>query len=387
MFGQRIKIFTLLGFEVRADLSWIVLAVLVTWSLARGVFPDYFENLPERTYWFMGAAGALGLFLSIIFHELSHSLIARKFGIPMKGITLFIFGGVAEMTEEAPDAKAEFWMALVGPASSLFLSAIFFVISRYGEGAGWSLPVVGVLFYLAWINVALAVFNLIPAFPLDGGRLLRAVLWGARENIQWATRVTSRLGSGFGILLIALGLYSVIQGQFIGGIWWFLIGMFVRSAAQTSYQQLLTRKALEGERVSRFMVTDPVTVPPGISLQQLVDHYIYRHHFKMYPIVEEGRLLGYVTVRQLKEVPHDRWDRVTVGEVAMPLLPEMTIPSDTDALRALSVMNRTGSSRLMVVEGDRLVGIIALKDLLQFLSLKLSLEETKQPAARSRDVP
>ena len=377
MFGQRIKIFSLLGFEVRVDLSWIVLAVLVTWSLARGVFPDYFENLPERTYWFMGAAGALGLFLSIIFHELSHSLIARKFGIPMKGITLFIFGGVAEMTEEAPDAKAEFWMALVGPASSLLMGAMFFAIWRYGEGTGWPVPAVGVLFYLAWINVALAVFNLIPAFPLDGGRLLRAVLWGLRKNLQWATRITSRLGSGFGILLIALGLYFIIQGQFIGGIWWFLIGMFVRSAAQTSYQQLLTRKALEGEVVSRFMVANPVTVPPTASLQQLVDHYIYRHHFKMYPIVEDGRLTGCVTLRQLKEVPHDQWDRVTVREVARACSPAMNIPPDTDALQALSIMNRTGSSRLMVVEGDRLVGIIALKDLLQFLSLKLSLEETE----------
>ena len=377
MFGQRIKIFSLLGFEVRVDLSWIVLAVLVTWSLARGVFPDYFENLSERTYWFMGAAGALGLFLSIIFHELSHSLIARKFGISMKGITLFIFGGVAEMTEEAPDAKAEFWMAIVGPASSILLGAMIFAIWRYGESAGWPVPAVGVLFYLAWINVALAVFNLIPAFPLDGGRLLRAVLWGFRKNLQWATRITSRLGSGFGILLIALGLYSIIQGQFIGGIWWFLIGMFVRSAAQTSYQQLLTRKALEGEMVSRFMVTNPVTVPPATSLQQLVDHYIYRHHFKMYPIVEDGRLTGCVTLRQLKEVPHDQWDRVTVREVARPCSPAMNIPPDTDALQALSIMNRTGSSRLMVVEGDRLVGIIALKDLLQFLSLKLSLEETK----------
>jgi len=377
VFGQRIKIFSLLGFEVRVDLSWIVLAVLVTWSLARGVFPDYFENLSERTYWFMGAAGALGLFLSIIFHELSHSLIARRFGIPMKGITLFIFGGVAEMTEEAPDAKAEFWMAIVGPASSILLGALIFAIWRYGESAGWPVPAVGVLFYLAWINVALAVFNLIPAFPLDGGRLLRAVLWGFRKNLQWATRITSRLGSGFGILLIALGLYSIIQGQFIGGIWWFLIGMFVRSAAQKSYQQLLTRKALEGEMVSRFMVTNPITVPPTTSLQQLVDHYIYRHHFKMYPIVEDGRLTGCVTLRQLKEVPHDQWNRVTVREVARPCSPAMNIPPDTDALQALSIMNRTGSSRLMVVVGDRLVGIIALKDLLQFLSLKLSLEETE----------
>jgi Zn-dependent protease/CBS domain-containing protein len=375
MFGRRIKIFSLLGFEVRVDLSWVILAVLITWSLAEGVFPDYIEDLTETTYWLMGAAGALGLFLSIIFHDLSHSLVARQFGIPMKGITLFIFGGVAEMSEEAPDAKAEFWMALVGPASSLLMSSIFYLVSRYGEHAGWPDPVVGVISYLVWINVALAIFNLIPAFPLDGGRVLRSVLWGFRKNLQWATRVTSRFGSGFGILMIVFGLYFIIRGQFIGGIWWFMIGLFLRNAAQMSYQQLLTRKALEGEMVRRFMVTDPVTVSPAITLHQLVAHYIYRHHFKMYPIVEEGRLLGYVTVRQLKEIPHDQWDRVTVAEVARPCSPAMTIPPDTDALQALSIMNRTGSSRLMVVEGDRLVGLIALKDLLQFLSLKLALED------------
>lgn len=375
MFGRRVKIFSLLGFEVRVDLSWVVLAVLVTWSLADGVFPDYVEGLTETAYWLMGVAGALGLFLSIILHELSHSLVARRFGIPMKGITLFIFGGVAEMSEEAPDAKAEFWMALAGPASSLLVSSIFYLASRYGASAGWSDPVTGVIGYLVWINIALAVFNLIPAFPLDGGRVLRSVLWGLRKNLRWATRVTSRLGSGFGIVMIVFGLYFIIRGQFIGGIWWFMIGLFLRNAAQMSYQQLLTRKALEGERVRRFMVTNPVTVSAGVTLHQLVNHYIYRHHFKMYPIVEDGRLLGYVTVRQLKEVPHDRWDRVTVGEIARPCTPAMTIPPDTDALQALSIMNRTGSSRLMVVEGDRLVGLIALKDLLQFLSLKLALEE------------
>jgi CBS domain-containing protein len=255
------------------------------------------------------------------------------------------------------------------------MSSIFYLVSLYGEHAGWPDPVVGVIGYLVWINIALAIFNLIPAFPLDGGRVLRSVLWGFRKNLQWATRVTSRLGSGFGILMIVFGLYFIIRGQFIGGIWWFMIGLFLRNAAQMSYQQLLTRKALEGEMVRRFMVTDPVTVSPAITLHQLVDHYIYRHHFKMYPIVEEGRLLGYVTVRQLKEIPHDQWDRVTVAEVARPCSPAMTIPPDTDALQALSIMNRTGSSRLMVVEGDRLVGLIALKDLLQFLSLKLALEE------------
>lgn len=358
------------------DLSWVVLTVLITWSLAVGVFPDHVENLPERTYWVMGAVGALGLFLSIVFHELSHSLVARRFGIPMKGITLFIFGGVAEMSEEAPDAKAEFWMALVGPASSLFMGTVFYLVSLHGENAGWPEPATGVIGYLAWINVALAIFNLIPAFPLDGGRVLRSILWGLRKDLSWASRVTSRLGTGFGVLMIALGLYFIIRGRFIGGVWWFMIGWFLQNAARMSYRRLLTRKALEGERVGRFMVTNPVTVSPAITLHQLVDHYFYRHPFKMYPVVEEGRLVGYVTVRPLKEIPHDQWDRVTVRDVAQPCAPAVTIAADTDALQALAIMNRTGSSRLMVVEGDRLVGIVALKDLLQFLSLKLPLGET-----------
>jgi len=376
MFGKRIKLFKLLGFEVRIDWSWIIIALLITWSLSKGLFPAYYKNLSTQTYWWMGIIGALGLFLSIIAHEFSHSLVARKYGIPMKGITLFIFGGVAEMDEEPPSPKVEFMMAIAGPLSSIVIALVFYGVYSMGKQGGLSVPVNGVIGYLAMINALLAGFNLLPAFPLDGGRVLRSILWGVKKNLRWATYISSRIGSGFGILLIILGVIQIFRGNFVGGMWWFLIGMFLQGAAKASYQQLITRKALEGEPIRRFMKTDPVTVSPTVSLEHLVEDYIYKYHFKMFPVVEDSdRLLGCVTTKQVKEIPREDWNRKTVGEVASQCSPENTIEPQADAMKAISIMNRTGNSRLMVVEGGHLVGIIALKDLLELLSLKVELED------------
>src|SRR5512146_2292402 len=175
MFGKRITLFKVFGFEVRMDLSWLALGFLITWSLAKTVFPDYYKGLPEATYWWMGVAGAIGLFGSIVFHELAHSLVAKRFGLPIKGITLFIFGGVSEMEDESPSPKAEFFMAIAGPLSSILLGLILY--AAFTSGENYSMPFHGVLGYLAIINVVLAGFNLIPAYPLDGGRVLRSILW------------------------------------------------------------------------------------------------------------------------------------------------------------------------------------------------------------------
>jgi Zn-dependent protease/CBS domain-containing protein len=375
MFGKRISLFKLFGFEVRIDLSWIIIAVLITWSLAQGLFPFYFKNLSVETYWIMGIVGALGLFLSIIVHEFSHSLVARRQGMTMKGITLFIFGGVAEMGDEPPDAKAEFKMAIVGPLSSIAIALIFFGLYSAGKHGGWPAPVRGVIGYLAMINGLLAAFNLIPAFPLDGGRVLRSILWGLKKDLRWATHITSWIGSAFGILLIIYGVYNFLRGNFIGGMWWFLIGMFLRGAAQMSYRQLLTRKALEGEQVRRFMNSDPVSVTPNLTVDGLVEDYIYKYHFKFFPVVEQGdRLMGCITTAEVKKVPKEEWSQRTVGEVATQCSRDNTIEPQEDAVKALSIMNRNNMSRLMVVENGRLVGIIALKDMLKFLSLKVELD-------------
>jgi Zn-dependent protease/CBS domain-containing protein len=375
MFGKRIKLFKLLGFEVRIDLSWLIIAGLVTWSLADGLFPYLYPGLTSETYWFMGIVGALGLFISIIAHEFCHSLVARKFGMPMKGITLFIFGGVAEMGDEPPTAKAEFLMAIVGPLSSIAIGVIFYLIHLYGNSAGWNPPVNGVIYYIAYINGILAAFNLIPAFPLDGGRVLRSILWGIKGNLRWATRVSSAIGSAFGIALLILGIFWFIRGNIIGGVWMFLIGLFLRSAAQMSYQQLLVRKALEGESVRRFMNTNPVMVQSSATVKQLVEDYIYKYHYKMFPVMEGEKLLGCITTRQVKEIPREEWDRETVREAASACSVENTISPDTDAVKALAMMTQSGVSRLLVVENGRLLGVVTLKDLLDFFSLKVELEE------------
>jgi Zn-dependent protease/predicted transcriptional regulator len=378
MFWKRITLFRLLGFEVKIDLSWLLLALLVTWTLAKGVFPAYFPNLSARTYWWMGASGTAGLLVSIVFHELCHSLVARRYGLPIKGITLFIFGGVAEMEDEPPSPKAEFLMAVAGPVASIVLALLLAVAYAAVQQIGLPAGVTGVLYYLAYINFLLAIFNLVPAFPLDGGRMLRAALWGWRRDIRWATRISSATGSGFGLALIILAVLAVLQGNFIAGMWWFLIGMFIRTAAGMSYQRLLMQQALRGERVRRFMNASPVTVPRSISLQQLVEDYVYKYQHKMFPVVDNSTLAGCVTTREVKAVAREQWARRTVADVYKPCSRENTIAADADALEALSLMMRTGISRLMVVERGELVGIIALKDLLQFFSLKLELEE-QQP--------
>ena len=375
MFGKRINLFKLLGFEVRIDLSWIIIAVLIAWSLSTGLFPFYYKNLSIQIYWVMGIIAAVGLFISIIVHEFSHSLVARRYGMPMKGITLFIFGGVAEMEDEPPNPKVELLMAGVGPLSSMAIAGVFYGVSILGKTIGWGEAVNGVVVYLAAINALLAGFNLLPAFPLDGGRVLRAALWHWKRNVRWATRIAAQIGSGFGILLILLGLLNVFRGNFIGGMWWFLIGLFLRSAAKMSYRQLVTRAALEGEKVQRFMNPNPVTVQPTTTLKDFVEDYVYKYHFKMFPVVNSDRVIGCITTSQVKEVPREQWSDVTVRELALECTPDTTVKPDDDAIRALSLMRRTGGSRLVVVEDDQLAGVVSLKDMLEFLSLKVDLDE------------
>lgn len=379
-FGRSIELFKVFGFAIRLDPSWFIVAVLLTWTFATSAFPSQVPGLSPAVYWGMGVAGTLGLFMSVVLHELSHSLVARRFGLGIRGITLFIFGGVAEMTSEPPNPKAEFWIAAAGPAASLAIALAVFGLTLISETFGGPAGVTGVLAYLAYANGMLALFNLIPAFPLDGGRILRSILWGWKGSLRFATRVTSRIGGWFGLALIGTGVLVTVfvPGGFISGFWLFLIGLFVRNAAQMAYQQLLLRRAFEGEPVSRFMQADPVTVPRQISVAELVQSYIYRYHFKMFPVVDDaGRLLGCVTTRQVKELPREEWDRQTVGALALQCGPENTVRADMDAMQALAAMNRTGASRLMVVDGDRLLGILALKDLLRFFSLKMELEEAR----------
>jgi len=374
VFYKRIHLFNLLGFRIWIDFSWLIIAVLITWSLAN-TFPQYYPDLSTTSRWSMGVAGIVGLFASIVLHELSHSLVARHYGVPMKGITLFIFGGVAEMEREPANPKAKFLMAIAGPIASLFIALACFGSYLLAQAVGWPVEIQGVAGYLAWLNSALAVFNLVPAFPLDGGRVLRSALWRWKENLRWATRITSQIGSGFGLALIFLGLLIFIGGNVIGGMWWILIGLFLRGAAGMSYRQLQIRQALEGEQVSRFMNTDPVTVPAGTAVECLVEDYIYKYHFKMFPVLNEAdKLIGCVTTHQVKALDRNQWPERSVGEITLSCSEKNSVPPDADAIKVLTKMNREGFSRLMVVKDKQLVGIITLKDLLGFLAAKIELE-------------
>lgn len=372
MFGKGWRLFSLSGFEVRLDPSWLVLAVLVAWSLAT-YFPTVVHGYAPITYWAMGIATTAGLFVSIVLHEFAHSVVARRHDLPMRGITLFIFGGVAEMGSEPPSATAEFRMAAAGPALSVVLGLVLLGVNALAATVSPA-PVRAVVDYLGSLNLMLAAFNLIPAFPLDGGRVLRAILWRRSGNLTTATRTASRIGTGFGVVLMVLGAIVFLSGLIVQGIWYFVLGMFLRRLAAESYQQVLMRRALEGEPVRRFMTTDVVTIPPTATVQELVDDYVYRSHHKLYPVVDGGRLQGCVTTERIRTIPREEWGRRHVSDIAAHCSPDNSIAPDADAMQALDQMRRARTSRLLVASDGRLDGILTLKDLLAFFALKVELE-------------
>jgi Zn-dependent protease/CBS domain-containing protein len=376
MFGRRITLFKLLGFEVRLDASWLIIAALIVWTLAAGTFPSYYPGLSSATYLWMGVAGAILLFGSIVVHELCHSLVARRYGIPMKGITLFIFGGIAEMDEEPPSANSEFMMAIAGPLASVAIGFVFYAIEVAGRASA-PLPLTGILAYLALINWLLAAFNMVPAFPLDGGRVLRALLWRHNHDLRRATRTASKIGSGFGIALMILGVWNLFFGPIVTAIWWFLIGMFLKSVAQAAYQRVVVTSTLQGEPIKKFMHTELDTVTPETTIADLVNQHIYRNHHGMLPVLSDSnRLEGYVTSDQAKNVPREEWPAHKVEEIVTPATPENTITPDTESLEALRLMERSQNTRLMVVQDGHLVAVVSMKDLMTFLATKLDLENS-----------
>jgi len=361
-------LFSLLGFRVGIDLSWIIVAVLVSFSLAESVFPHYLPGYSRPVYWLMGIAGVAGLFISIVFHEFCHSMVARYFGLPIRGITLFIFGGVAEMAAEPPNAKSEFAMALAGPVSSVLLGSGFYALYLAGAKLHLPGPVGGVLRYLVWINLVLAVFNMVPAYPLDGGRIFRSVLWAVKGDLRWATKIASSLGSAFGLLLMGLGVVTLVKGGLVGGLWYVLIGMFIRGASRMSYRGFMMRTGLAGVQVGRLMQTNPKVIPAAERLENVVAEYFHPHGQEIFPVADVGRLIGCISLADIGHIPRDRVGEYRVGEMVRPCDGTNTISPSADAAEAVSLMNRTGSNTLLVVDAGRLVGVIRLNDLLNFLA-------------------
>ena len=375
MAARRWTLLRLFGFEIRFDLTWLILFALVIWTLSAGYFPEAYGHLSQGTYLWMAVIGAIGLIASIVIHELSHSLVARRFGMRISGITLFAFGGAAELEDEPPTAWAEFLMAAAGPAMSLVLALVFWLIAGALAGTAPT-PFVAVVRYLAGINVILAIFNCVPAFPLDGGRMLRAALWGWRGDVRWATRIASNLGGAFGVGLIVLGIVTALGGNLVGGMWYALIGLFVRAAAASAYQQLVTREVLGHVSLASLMTRDPVTASPETSIADLVDHYFLARNLKLVPVVANGAVVGVVDVRAAKAVPRQEWESRRIADIMTPLSPESTIQLGADAAAALAQMQRTAQTRLLVMDGTRLAGILSLSDILRMIGLRLDLDSS-----------
>ena len=374
MTGRSIPLFKVFGIPIRLDPTWFIIFALVAWTLAAAYFPITFKGLDGYVYWIMGAVASLMLFVSVLVHELGHSYAAQKLNIPVKSITLFLFGGVSETLDEPKSAKAELIMTVSGWGLSLVLAIVCFAASKLITGtAQVSLAAFAIVRYLAWINFLLFVFNGLPGLPLDGGRLLRAGIWHFSANIQKATYVASTTGSVFGVILIVGGVLMLFTGNLVGGMWFILIGFFLRTGAKSSYQQLVVRRALEGVHVSEVMSQKVVSIPATISVEQAVNEYFMRYHYHSFPVLDDGTLVGIVSLHDIRELDRDTWAGTSIGQIANRKVVELALHREDDLMDAVTKMSRFEVGRLPVIEDGHMIGIISRRDIMHRLSTKTDL--------------
>jgi len=363
------RIGRILGINVYIHISWFLVFVLFSLTLSEGYFPAAAPNLSKINYWLMGSIVTLILFGSILLHELAHSITAIKHNLPIKRITLFIFGGVAQIEREPDHPAAEFKIAIAGPLASL-ATALFFAVLY------WLFPgVVAVkvaLKYLAQVNVFLVLINLVPAFPLDGGRLLRALLWSFFKNLLRATRVAVNLGSFFAFLSIALGFIMVIYQNLIGGIWYIFLGWLLHQAGQNIYGQLALKQAFTGVKIFDVMTRDVVTVEAGLTINELVERF-FRYKYGAFPVVDNDEVVGMVSLHQVKEVPRREWDFKKVGEIMTPLEKCYRVEPEQEAVEVMLKMAAEDEGRALVMEDGNLVGILSRTDIMRLINMHLVL--------------
>lgn len=375
---------SVLGFEIRIDFSWFVIFLLILWSFSARVFPAQYPGLTAGTYLTMGTIGALLFFCSLLAHELAHSLVARSKGIPVEGITLFIFGGMARTKVEAEQPGDEFAIAVVGPLSSLLIAGLFAGVWWLGGLAGWT-AVSGVARYLAFLNVLLAAFNILPGFPLDGGRLFRSAVWKVTGDLTKATRWASAGGRLLAYLLIGLGVLQLFSGAALGGLWLIFIGWFLRNAAVMSLQQHVVRHVLEGVSAREIMSPRPVTVSPDLTLSDLVESYFLEERHHSFPVVELDQPVGLVTLQHVKEVPREEWTTRRVRDV-MTGAGEIVVGPREDVTRVLERMQSADERRVLVVENGMLLGIISASDVAGWIQRSQELEALRAAPREARGV-
>lgn len=360
------------GIDIGVHYTWLVVFVLVTVSLAVGFFPQTFPALSRTMDWLLGVLASLLLFVSVLVHELSHSVVAQSRGLQVRSITLFIFGGVSNIEGEPRSAGDELLIAGAGPLSSLALGVLFGALVLALAGA--SLALTALLSYLALVNVLLAIFNLIPGFPLDGGRVFRAAAWAVTGSYFRATQIATALGQGIAYLFIFGGLLLAFSGAFISGIWIAFIGWFLSNAAEAARRQLRVQRAFAGVKVEELMNPEPVTVHPYLTLRDMVDDYVLHRNLRAVPVVDDaGAIMGLVTVTDVKNVPREQWDRLTVGDVMTPSAQMITVSPQTNAGEALQMMGQRDVNQLPVIDSGRLVGLLSQGNVLRFLQVREEL--------------
>ncbi len=365
MFKKSFYIGKIAGIPIRIHISWLIIFVLITLTLALRYFPQNYPHWSKALYFTIGLITSLLFFVSVLIHELAHSIVAKKQGLPVRDIVLFIFGGVSELSEEPQSPGNEFFMALVGPLSSFLLAVLF--------GLLWFLminisdPISAILGILAIINLVLAIFNMIPGFPLDGGRVFRAILWGFKGDIVKATRWASALGQGIAFMLIFWGIWSIFRGNWIDGMWLAFIGWFLDNAAMSSYRQVTIRQSLAGHKVKEVMSQDYPLLPPNITIEQVVEQYIIGSGRRCLPVVQDKRLLGLLTIHSIKKIPKEQWRYESASQVMIPLDKIKSVSPGEDLWKALQAMTEDGFNQLVVLDGHEFAGMLARDHVVSFI--------------------
>jgi len=366
-----LKVGKLLGVPVKLHFTLILGVLLIAWTLAVGYLPSEYPGLSSTTYWLIGAIGAVLLFASVLLHELAHSYVAKRNGLPVRRIVLFIFGGVSEIEEEPKEAVLEFKVALVGPLTSFAIALILWFLQYPASAFG--VMVVAPLEYGAYINILLGGFNLLPAFPLDGGRILRAGIWRWKKNLMQATRIATRVGVFFSYVLIFWGFFFIFGGTFIGGLWFILIGWFLKNGAETSYRQTVISEALAGVLIRDIMTREVHIVDPDATIMDVVETHFMRYKHGGFPVVKDSKLLGLITLQDVRKVPKEKWQETKVSQVMTPCEKLRCVSPDETAVDALIKMSKHNVGRLPVQENGKLIGIITRSDILHAIQIKTEL--------------
>lgn len=365
------KIGKIAGIEIGVHWSWLLILVLITMTIAQGILKEFFPEWAAGRRWAVGVIVAGIFFASILAHELSHSLVAKARGIEVRGITLFVFGGVSNLGREAQTAGEEFQIAVVGPLTSLAIGAFFAAVwlalrSFFPNEAA-------IAAYLAAINGMIAAFNMLPGFPLDGGRVFRSIVWARQRNLLRATRTAARVGEGVAYLLMLGGAVQFFWLNTVGGIWMFLIGLFLRNASVTSYEQLLMETALRGVRAADAARTDYVGVRPDLTVAQLVDEHMLAGHGRAYPVLAGEELLGLVSLTDVRRLPREQWPTTSVYRIMTPVERLHTVSPGEDLARVLEMMGRYDVNQVPLVDGRRLLGLVSRSDIVRIIQVRRAM--------------